>query len=112
MRISTDPTDPAYIDDRPRKAWCNDVAIEGWHTADEFRRVVITPERVHNGAVLIERLRDESAAPEPADAPLANAGLGGMFEHVHDPKPSVAEPATVTPAPKAKHAAPRVKRRR
>ena len=95
MRISTDPTDPAYIDERPRKAWCNDVEIAGWHTADEFRRVVITPERVHNGAVLIERLRDESAQPEPADAPLANAGFGGMFVHVPDPKPATPVQAPV-----------------
>jgi hypothetical protein len=38
MRVSTDPTDPAYIDARPRRAWCNDVLIEGWVIADEFRR--------------------------------------------------------------------------
>jgi hypothetical protein len=56
MRVSTDPTDPAYIDARPRKAWCNDILIEGWTVADEFRRVVITPEKVHHGSVRIERL--------------------------------------------------------
>lgn len=56
MRISTDHNDPAYIDDRPRRVWCNDVEIEGWTVADEFRRCVITPTKVHNGSVRIERL--------------------------------------------------------
>jgi hypothetical protein len=64
MRVSTDPNDPAYIDARPRKVWVNEQLIEGWTVADEFRRVVITPEKVHHGAVLIERLPD---APVPIE---------------------------------------------
>jgi hypothetical protein len=63
MRVSTDPNDPAYVDARPRKAWVNDVLIEGWTVADEFRRCVITPERVYNGSVRVERL------PAVVDAP-------------------------------------------
>jgi hypothetical protein len=63
MRVSTDPTDPAYIDARPRKAWCNDIEVIGWTVADEFRRCVITPERVYNGSVRVERL------PAVVDAP-------------------------------------------
>ena len=62
MRVSTDPNDPAFIDARPRKVWVGERLIEGWTVADEFRRVVITPEKVHHGAVLIERLPD---APKP-----------------------------------------------
>lgn len=61
MRVSTDPTDPAYIDDRPRRVWLNDREIIGWTVADEFRRCVITPDGVLNGAVLIERLPEVGA---------------------------------------------------
>jgi hypothetical protein len=68
MRVSSDPTDPAYIDARPRKVWCNEVEIEGWAVADEFRRCVITTDgKVHNGSVLIERLPDVPAPAEPAE---------------------------------------------
>lgn len=62
MRVSTDPTDPAYIDDRPRRVWLNDREIIGWTVADEFRRCVITPDGVLNGAVVIERLPEVGAA--------------------------------------------------
>lgn len=59
MRVSTDPTDPAYVDDRPRRAWCNDVEITDWTVADEFRRSVIDKAgKVHNGSVRVERLPD------------------------------------------------------
>ena len=83
MRISTDPADPDYIDERPRKVWCQDRLIGGWTLADEFRRVVITPAGVLNGPVLIERLASlgtmvaevEIPADEPLVAPLSIPGL-------------------------------------
>ncbi|MBT2326124.1 hypothetical protein J7E62_27730 [Variovorax paradoxus] len=111
MRVSTDPTDPAYIDARPRKAWCNDVLIEGWTVADEFRRCVITPEKVHNGAVLIERLPElgaitaESAAEVKEPAAPIDTGFIGMFEHVPDaPAPAVAPAPVAAPVvPAVKH---------
>jgi hypothetical protein len=123
MRVSTDPADPAYIDARPRKAWCNDVLIEGWTVADEFRRVVITPDKVHHGSVLVERLPALLFTPPQAiengaeltaevlgavswaeapnrqspPAPPIDAGFSGMFVSVPDAKPAPApEPA---PAP-------------
>lgn len=113
MRVSTDPTDPAYIDDRPRKAWCNDRLIEGWVIADEFRRCVITADgKVHNGSVLIERLSDSEAEPEvqaSASTALTDAGFTGMFVNMPDVSP-VPMPAAV-PAPKAA-VKPKAKRRR
>jgi hypothetical protein len=94
MRVSTDPNDPAYIDARPRKAWVNDILIEGWTVADEFRRCVITPEKVHNGAVLIERLTDAEVEPEVPAVEVPIDSMTGMFEYVPDAKPApVAAPA-------------------
>lgn len=67
MRVSTDPTDPAYIDGRPRKVWLNDVEITGWIVADEFRRCVITEKGVMHGGVLIERFPVALEAEPVAD---------------------------------------------
>jgi hypothetical protein len=97
MRVSTDPADPAYIDARPRKAWCNDVLIEDWTVADEFRRVVITPDKVHHGSVLVERLPAPGAEPAPDAPAMVDAGFSGMFVHVPDAKPA-AVPAVPLPA--------------
>ena len=107
MRVSTDPKDPAFLDDRPRRAWCNDVEIEGWTVADEFRRCVVTPTKVHNGSVRIERLPDDyvpNFTVSPPEPPI-DSGFTVMF--VSD-KPA-ATPAP-TPAPAAKKT--RAKRRR
>jgi len=90
MRVSTDPKDPAYIDARPRRVWCNDQLIDGWTVADEFRRYVITPQKVHHGSVLVERLSEDPSAPAPVVSPQApiNTGFaGGMFVHTPDSKP-------------------------
>lgn len=107
MRISTDPKDHAFLDDRPRRVWCNDVEIEGWTVADEFRRVVITPTKVHNGSVRIERLSDDytpNFTVSPPEPPI-HAGFTGMF--VNEPPPTPAP--TVAPVPVKK---PKAKRRR
>jgi hypothetical protein len=114
MRVSTDPKDPAYIDDRPRKAWCNDVEIEGWTVADEFRRCVITPQKVHNGAVRIERLPDDYTpnfvvVEKPVEPPI-NAGFSGMF--VPDAKPAAPAAKAAPAAAKPKAKATKAKRRR
>jgi hypothetical protein len=100
MRVSTDPADPAYIDARPRKAWCNDQLIEGWTVADEFRRVVITPEKVHHGSVLVERLPAPGDEPAPEAPAMVDAGFSGMFVHVPDAKPAAAPEPVPAPAPK------------
>jgi hypothetical protein len=125
MRVSTDPADPAYIDARPRKAWCNDVLIEGWTVADEFRRVVITPEKVHHGSVLVERLPALLFTPPQAiengaeltaevlgavswaeapnrqspPAPPIDAGFSGMFVSVPDAKPAAVPAVPAVPLP-------------
>lgn len=94
MRVSKDPDDKAYSPTADqRRAWCNDQEILNWVTADEFRRCVITAEKVHNGSVRIERLPEDSPQPSkvvvevelPADVGFAGAGL--VFE-----KPLKAEP--------------------
>ena len=109
MRVSTDPTDPAYIDARPRKAWCNDVLIEGWTVADEFRRVVITPEKVHNGSVRVERLPEDGSEPvAEVSFPPIDTCFSGMFVHVPD-APKAAEPVAAPPAPTPIEQLPRVK---
>ncbi len=97
MRISTDPTDPAYIDDRPRRVWVNDSEVLGWITADEFRRCVVAVDGVKHGSVMIERLLPvgEVAAEPP---PVCNTGLVGVFVKIEEPEamPSFA-PAAVVP---------------
>lgn len=88
MRISIDPTDPAFIDARPRRVWVNDAEVHGWIVADEFRRCAITATGIINGAVRIERL-DEPGAPA-AEAPAeASTSLAGMFVPVVDAAPAV-----------------------
>lgn len=90
MRVSTDPADPAYIDDRPRAAWCNDRLIEGWVVADEFRRCVITANgKVHNGSVRVERLpaEIEDEVQTASVTPITDAGFVGMFVNVPDVSP-------------------------
>jgi hypothetical protein len=99
MRVSTDPADPAYIDARPRKAWCNDVLIEGWTVADEFRRVVITPDKVHHGSVLVERLPAPGAEPAPEAPAMVDAGFSGMFVSVPDAKPAAVPAVPAVPLP-------------
>ena len=106
MRVSTDPTDQAYINDRPRKVWCNNVEIDGWTVADEFRRIVVTPEKVFNGAVRIERLPEdatEAESPAHVEPPLTTGFSGGVFEYVPDPPKAGAVAVAERPAkPKAK----------
>ena len=83
MRISKDPDDKAFSPTAgERKVWHNDREVPNWITADEFRRVIVTPEKVLNGAVRIERLAEDGAPPEPdlilefpASAGFAGAGL-------------------------------------
>jgi hypothetical protein len=97
MRVSTDPTDPAYIDDRPRKVWLNDALIEGWIIADEFRRCVITKAGVLNGGVLIERLDSDAAEPVIEEAPESTSHLCGMFVSMPDKPIVTVESVAVAP---------------
>lgn len=97
MRISTDPNDPAYVDERPRRVWCNDIEVAGWTVADEFRRCVITADgKVYHGSIRIERLQDgEVEAETPAAEMPFNACFSGVFVNVPDMKP---EPESIEQA--------------
>jgi hypothetical protein len=108
MRISTDPADPAYIDERPRRVTVNDREVDGWAVADEFRRCVILADgRVLTGSVGIERLVGDGRGPKTEEVPAPEApiatGFSGVLVHV--PDAPVATPAPV-PAPKAAPAQP------
>lgn len=100
MRISTDPTDPAYIDERPRRVWLNNVEVLRWIVADEFRRCVIAPGKhegdtvVMHGSVLIERL-GEPGAEVVAPPAECSTSLAGMFV----PVPKAAVEVVEAPAP-------------
>lgn len=96
MRVSTDPNDPAYVDDRPRKVWHRGVEVEDWVVADEFRRVIQTSDgRVINGDVRVERLPGvgEPVVEVAPSAPI-DTGFIGMFEPVPTPAPTAARSAT------------------
>lgn len=111
MRVSTDPTDPAFIDARPRRVWCNNVEVLGWLVADEFRRCVITAAGVMNGAVLIERLA-EPGAEVVAPPPECSASLAGMLVKVEEAAPEVPAPTFAVPTVPVKAAAMSAKRKR
>lgn len=117
MRISTDPTDPAFVDARPRRVWVNEKEITGWVTADEFRRCVTTSDGVLNGSVLIERL-PEPGAPVVDDPVECASSLSGIMEkvpeeHAADPAPSFAVPSVpVKAAPVARTQSKKSKRAR
>lgn len=110
MRISTDPTDPAYIDERPRRVWVNNVEVLGWTVADEFRRCVITAAGVMNGAVLIERLA-EPGAEVVAPPPECSTSLAGMLVKV-EAAPDTPAPTFAVPAVPLKAAAMSAKKRK
>lgn len=95
MRVSTDPNDPAYVDDRPRKVWHRGVEVEDWVVADEFRRVIQTSDgRVINGDVRVERLPGvgEPVVEVAQSAPI-DTGFIGMFEAVPTPAPVAVQSA-------------------
>jgi len=106
MRVSTDPNDAAYIDDRPRRVTINDRPVDNWLIADEFRRCVILKSgTVLNGSVWIERLPpdgvtigDDASLSSFAKAlPPIHAGFSGVF--VNDKLQATPAP---TPAPVVK----------
>lgn len=102
MRVTRIPGDHNNIGDRPCRVFCNEVEVTGWTVADDFRRVVETPGKVHHGAVRIDLTVD--AAPATAIEP---SGLHGVFVHVPDAPPVVeapAEPAPTFAAPAIKAA--------
>lgn len=100
MRVTRIPGDFNDIGDRPCRVWCNEVEIQGWSVADDFRRVVETPGGVLHGAVRIDLTVD--AVPAPAIEP---SGLHGVFVHVPDApvvEAPAAEPAPTFAAPAVK----------
>jgi hypothetical protein len=66
LRVNRTDTNDKHYDPTPRKVWWKDQLIEDWVVADEFRRVVILEGgKVLNGAVCIERVRQDFPAYEP-----------------------------------------------
>jgi hypothetical protein len=119
MRVSTDPTDPAFIDARPRRVWCNDAEVADWTVADDFRRCVITSDgKVHHGAVRIEQLPAEGVAVgtvsfgSGVSVPI-NTGFVGVFEAVPEaPKGAGAQAESPAPQPEVAPKAEPSKRKR
>lgn len=73
MRVTKIAGDFHDIGERPCRVFCNEVEIEGWTVADDFRRVVETPGKVHHGAVRIEMLPEvPELAPEADEKPVVN----------------------------------------
>ena len=95
MRVTRIPGDFNDIGERPCRVYCNEVEIEGWTVADDFRRVVETPGKVHHGAVRIEMLPEvpelapegESQAKTLEDAfhDLAVLAMGAPRKDIHTP---------------------------
>lgn len=80
----------------PCRVWLNDIEIHDWVVADDFRRVVETPEGPRFGSVRIQSLLTQAAEPSPADT-----GLSGVFEKVPEvaPEPDFTQPTVqVKPA--------------
>lgn len=102
MRVTRIPGDHNDIGDRPCRVWCNEVEIAVWTVADDFRRVVETPGKVHHGAVRID------LAPEmkyfdvdlPAEPPK-DIEWSGKMEVFEVPQPT-AKPNVHIPARKRK----------
>jgi|GEM_PF-5581255 hypothetical protein len=109
MRISIDPNDPAYVDDRPRKVRVNDREVQDWAVADEFRRcVVLMDGQVLHGAVGIERLVGDHGGPKAQDTveasldPIAT-GFVGVLVAEPAPAPMPARTPAPTAPPKRHH---------
>jgi len=99
MRVTRIPGDQYDIGDRPCRVYCNEIQIEGWTVADDFRRVVETPGKVHHGAVRIDLEGHEAAVSIETPAAMPINSLSGMF--VPEPKPVAPAVKTVeaTPVP-------------
>lgn len=94
MRVTRIPGDFHDIGDRPCRVWCNEVEIEGWTVADDFRRVVETPGKVHHGAVRIDLA--------PVALPVVNEGEEAFVPMAEDAKPIPVKQNIHIPARKRK----------
>lgn len=92
MRVTRTPGDPNDIGERPCRVWCNEAEITDWTAADDFRRVVETPDGPRFGSVRIDVQPQEC---EPAEE--AATHLCGMF--VPEPKPEAPAIEIIEAAP-------------
>jgi hypothetical protein len=94
MRVTRIPGDHHDIGDRPCVAYLNNVLVEDWIVADDFRRVVETTDGPRFGSVRIDM---EPQTDEPAEE--AATHLCGVF--VAEPKPEAPaiEIVEATPEP-------------
>jgi len=104
MRVTRIPGDHHDIGDRPCTVYLNEVPVADWIVADDFRRVVETPDGARFGSVRID-MQPQTEGP----AEEAATHLCGMF--VPEPKPEApaieiieAEPEPVKPVAKARPA--------
>lgn len=108
MRVTRIPGDFNDIGDRPCRVWCNEVEIQGWTVADDFRRVVETPGKVFHGAVRIElgtryvRLPDEDNA-EFSGWHDSTTGCLWMSPHGEDPNGQKPAPVPAETQPTGFH---------
>ncbi len=113
MRVTRIHGDSHDIGDRPCRVYLNEQPVTDWIVADDFRRVVETPDGARFGSVRIDMQPQSSEAAEEAVTHLC-----GVF--VPEPKPEapaieivVAEPEPVKPAAPVKpRPAPRRKGRK
>lgn len=112
MRVTRIPGDHNDIGNELCRVYLNEILVTDWIVADDFRRVVETPDGAKFGSVRIEM---EGAAPvmEPEPTPVPTNSLSGMFVPV--PKPAapaieVVEASAVEPepVPAPPYAAPKV----
>lgn len=90
------------INGLPIRVYLNEVEILDWIVADDFRRVVETPNGARFGAVRIELEGHEAAEPIDTPAAMPSNSLSGIFVPVPKPvTPAVeapaAEPASIDP---------------
>jgi hypothetical protein len=94
MRVTRIPGDSHDVGSRPCRVWLNDVEILNWTAADDFRRVVQTPDGARFGSVRIDMTPAAVAPTEEAATHLC-----GVF--VAEPKPEAPSVEVVEAAPES-----------
>jgi hypothetical protein len=80
MRVTRIPGDFNDIGKRECRVWCNGHEVIDWTVADDFRRVVETPNKVHHGAVRIDLAPENMTWSEPVtfEVPPSTESIEGV----------------------------------